>query len=211
MKRFVSIAWLAAVPAAAQAPKVPPAPPPLLDGGTVVETLPGTDAGIQIVLPDGGISTDAGISPPRLAPTAELARNDVHAATIHLRVARLYAEGLYDLAGNSSEWNRERGLTLFTGAQNAVSDADRALAELSGLAKAQRVQAVEPIRNARATLSRVTSQLRQLAVPKLGAKGQGIAAQAKLVEIHKALDSALNDVASAAKAMGVETKLLTPP
>jgi hypothetical protein len=168
------------------------------------------DAGIAPA--DGGAAPEDGgtTAAPRLPPNEELARNDVHATIVHLQVAKLYVQGLYDLAGRATSFNRERGLSLFTQAQNALADAQRTLAELSGLAKGTWAKAAEPVRSARNTLSRVDSQLRSLAVPKVGAAGQGPAAQTRIADIYKSLDSALKDVSSAAKAMNVDTKLRTP-
>jgi hypothetical protein len=204
MKRLVIVAALVAAAAFAQNTNVAQpdagAPPPDTGGG---------DGGVADA-GDGGVADADGGTFARLPPNEELARNDVHAATIHLQVARLYVEGLYDLAGRATTWNRERGLSLFTNAQNAVADAQRTLAELSGLAKGSWAKAAEPIRKARATLSHVDAQLRALAVPKVGASGQGPTGQAKIADVYNSLDSALKDVSAAAKAMDVDTKLRTP-
>ena len=68
------------------------------------------------------------------AQASEQAKKDVDVAGIHLQVARLYLAGLYGLTGAPSTWDREHGVALFNQAQTALTDADRQIAELQGLA-----------------------------------------------------------------------------
>jgi hypothetical protein len=186
MRRLAALALLAAAAALAQD----------ADGGPAEAS-------------DGGVpESEHRPGPP--GPDADLARKDVHAASIHLQVAKLYVGGLYALAGRGTSWDRERGISLFTHAQNAASDAERTVAELSGLAKGEWAKAADPIRKVRAALATVQSQLRSVAVPVRGAGGQGAEGRKVLAGIYKSLDSAKNDLDSAAKVMGVDTKLHTP-
>src|SRR5712691_3653056 len=76
---------------------------------------------------------------------ADQAKKDVDVAGIHLQVARLYLAGLHGLAGAPSTWDREHGVALFTQAQNALTDADRQLAELQGLAQGNWPDARDPL------------------------------------------------------------------
>jgi hypothetical protein len=131
-------------------------------------------------------------------------------AGIHLQVAKLYLTGLYGLGGEPSTWDRQHGVALFTQAQNAVSDADRQLAELQGLAQANWPEARDPLSRARSTLGRAQVQLRSLSVPLRTGGGQDQAGQSVIGQIHKTLDSSRDELESAAKAMGVDTKLRAP-
>jgi hypothetical protein len=143
------------------------------------------------------------------AQASEQAKKDVDVAGIHLQVAKLYLTGLYGLAGAPSTWDREHGVALFTQAQNALTDADRQLAELQGLAKAW-PEARDPLARARGTLVRAQGQLRSLSVPLRTGGGQDQAGQSVIGQIYKSLDSSREELESAAKAMGVDTKLRAP-
>jgi exonuclease VII small subunit len=209
VKRFVALALCACAAAAAQdsVPRAPAPPdgqaaePPAQDAGAAEQDAGPGDAGADAELPRRNA---------RPGPDADLARKDVHVALIHLQVAKLYVTGLYDLAGTPTVWDKERGISLFTQAQNATADAERTVAELSGLAKGEWAKAAEPLRRARGTLAHVQSQLRSLAVPVRGAGGQGKRGEEILREIDKSLDSARSDLETAAKAMNVDTKLRKP-
>ena len=141
---------------------------------------------------------------------ADQAKKDVDVAGIHLQIARLYLAGLYGLAGAPSTWDREHGVALFTQAQNALTDADRQLAELQGLAQGNWPEARDPLTRARNTLVRAQGQLRSLSVPLRTGGGQDQAGQSVIGQIYKSLDSSRDELDSAAKAMGVDTKLRTP-
>ena len=106
------------------------------------------------------------------AQAADQAKKDVDVAGIHLQVARLYLAGLHGLAGAPSTWDREHGVALFTQAQNALTDADRQLAELQGLAQSNWPEARDPLSRARDRLVRVQGQLRSLSVPLRTGGGQ---------------------------------------
>jgi hypothetical protein len=167
--------------------------------------------------PDAGGQPDAGPGAAPLTPrekaaaqATEQAKKDVDVAGIHLQAARLYLAGLYGLAGPSSTWDREHGVQLFTQAQNALTDADRQLAELQGLAQRNWPDAGEPLSRARGTLVRVQTQLRSLSVPLRTGGGQDKAGQSVIGEVYKTLDSSRDELNSAAKAMGVDPKLRTP-
>ena len=144
------------------------------------------------------------------AQAAEQAKKDVDVAGIHLEAARLYLAGLYGLAGPSSSWDREHGVALFTQAQNALTDADRQLAELQGLAQRNWPDARDPLSRARNTLVRVQTQLRSLSVPLRTGGGQDQAGKSVIGEVYKSLDSSRDELHSAARAMGVDPKLRTP-
>lgn len=144
------------------------------------------------------------------AQAAEQAKKDVDVAGIHLQAAKLYLAGLYGLAGAPSTWDREHGVALFTHAQNALTDADRQLAELQGLAQGNWPGARDPLSRARSTLVRAQGQLRSLSVPMRTGGGQDQAGQSVIGQIYKSLDSSRNELESAARAMGVDTKLRTP-
>ena len=144
------------------------------------------------------------------AQNAAMAKKDVDVAGIHLQVAKLYVTGLYDLAGGPSTWDREHGVALFNQAQNALTDAERQLGELQGLARNGWPKALEPLGRARTTLAQMQSQLRSLSVPLRTGGGQDQAGQSILKGVYKSLDSALHDLESAAREMGVDPKLRTP-
>ena len=208
MKRLFVVTLLLAGGAHAQEADAGPVPP---DAGLTAPDAASAAPDAGSPAPDArSAAPDAGTRRRPPGPDADLATKDVHVASIHLQVARLYVTGLYDLSGKPTTWDRERGITLFTQAQNAAADADRTLAELSGLAKGEWAKAAEPVAKARATLARVQTQLRSLAVPVRGAGGQGVNGQKVLADIYKSLDSAKDDLESAAKTMKVETKLRTP-
>ena len=141
---------------------------------------------------------------------ADQAKKDVDVAGIHLQIARLYLAGLYGLAGAPSTWDREHGMALFNQAQNALTDADRQLAELQGLAQGNWPEARDPLTRARNTLVRAQGQLRSLSVPLRTGGGQDQAGQSVIGQIYKSLDSSRNELDSAARAMGVDPKLRTP-
>jgi len=190
--RLAFTALLASTMALAQTPERPPQP---------------TDKG----------QPEAALSASRLTPrekaadqAAEQAKKDVDVAGIHLQVARLYLAGLYGLAGAPSTWDREHGVALFTQAQNALTDADRQLAELQGLAQGNWPEARDPLTRARNTLVRAQGQLRSLSVPLRTGGGQDQAGQSVIGQIYKSLDSSRNELDSAARAMGVDPKLRTP-
>ncbi len=144
------------------------------------------------------------------AQATDQAKKDVDVAGIHLQVAKLYLTGLYGLAGSPSTWDREHGVALFTQAQNALTDAERQLAELQGLAQRTWPDADQPLSRARNTLVRVQAQLRSLSVPLRTSGGQDQAGQSAIKQMSKSLDSSRDELDSAAKAMGVDTKLRTP-
>ena len=164
-----------------------------------------------------GPQTDAGrsdvhrtMSEKAAAQAAEQAKNDIDLADIHLQVARLYLTGLHGLGGSPTTWDREHGVALFTQAQNALTDADRQLAELQGLALRNWPQAREPLARMRNSLVRAQTQLRSLSVPLRTGGGQDQAGQSVIKEVYKSLDSSRGELDSAAKAMGVDPKLRTP-
>jgi hypothetical protein len=196
--RAILVRSLAAAALAASAPAIaqaPDQPAPAADAGRTE----GADAGL-------------GQTPREkaAAQAADQAKKDVDVAGIHLQVARLYLAGLHGLAGAPSTWDREHGVALFNQAQNALTDADRQLAELQGLAKGNWPDAGDPLTRARNTLVRAQGQLRSLSVPLRTAGGQDQAGQSVIGQIYKSLDSSRDELSSAAKAMGVDPKLRTP-
>jgi hypothetical protein len=189
LTRIACAALLASSAALAQTPEKPP---------------PGADQ----AKPDAGSPSTA--REKAAAQAGEQAKKDVDVASIHLQVARLYLAGLYGLAGAPSTWDREHGVALFNQAQNALTDADRQLAELQGLAQGNWPQAGDPLSRARSTLVRAQGQLRSLSVPLRTGGGQDQAGQSVIGQIYKSLDSSRDELNAAARAMGVDTKLRTP-
>jgi len=192
LRSLAAAALGASVPALAQAPGQP---------------VPAADAG-RTETADAGLGQT-----PRekaAAQAADQAKKDVDVAGIHLQVARLYLAGLHGLAGAPSTWDREHGVALFNQAQNALSDADRQLAELQGLAQGNWPEARDPLTRARSTLDRAQGQLRALSVPLRTGGGQDQAGQSVIGEIYKSLDSSRDELSAAARAMGVDPKLRTP-
>jgi hypothetical protein len=192
----LAAALLAAAAARAQNPELPSAIP---DAGTDGGRAQASDGGAQMSAQDKAA-----------AQATDQAKKDVDVAGIHLQVAKLYLAGLYGLAGAPSTWDREHGVALFTQAQNALSDAERQLAELQGLAQGNWPGARDPLTRARGTLVRAQGQLRSLSVPLRTGGGQDQAGQSVIRQIYKALDSSRDELEAAAKAMGVDTKLRTP-
>jgi len=167
--------------------------------------------------PERTAQPDAGPSDPKRTASekaavqaAEQAKNDIDLADIHLQVARLYLAGLHGLGGSPSDWDREHGVALFTQAQNALTDADRQLAELQGLAQRSWPDAREPLSKMRTSLVRAQTQLRSLSVPMRTGGGQDQAGRSVIREVYKSLDSSRDELDSAAKAMGVDSKLQKP-
>ena len=144
------------------------------------------------------------------AQASEQAKKDVDVAGIHLQVARLYLAGLYGLTGAPSTWDREHGVALFNQAQTALTDADRQIAELQGLAQSNWPGARDPLSRARTILARAQVQFRSLSVPLRTGGGQDQAGQGVIGQIYKSLDSSRDELNAAARAMGVDTKLRTP-
>ena len=145
-----------------------------------------------------------------LAQAADQAKKDVDFAAIHLQAAKLYLTGLYGLDGRPSTWDREHGVALFTHAQDALTDAQRQLAELQGFARTTWPNARDPLTKVRTSLDKVQTRLRSLSMPMHpGADGQG-ADQGAIKDMYKELDSAHGDLEAAARAMGVDAKLRKP-
>jgi len=145
-----------------------------------------------------------------LAQAAEQAKKDVDFANIHLQAAKLYLTGLYGLDGRPSTWDREHGVALFTHAQDALTDAQRQLAELQGFAKATWPDARDPLAKVKTSLDHVQARLRSLSVP-LHPDGSGQGAdQSAIRDMYKEIDSAHGDLDRAARAMGVDAKLRKP-
>jgi hypothetical protein len=182
-----------------------------------VETPPreGADAGSRTGAEDGGATdADGGLDggTARRSPEAtppELAKKAVDLANIHLQASRLYLVALFHLSRKPiSAWDREHSVSLFNSAQNAITDADRSLAELSGMAHGNWRNAAQPLTHARATLVQAQKELGTLAVP---ATGSGQADRQQIARrVHEALDSAGKDLDSAAKTMGMDTKIKGP-
>src|SRR5712672_672744 len=188
---LAAAAFLASAGALAQTEELPRGQ----DGGTA-----GTGDGGSSLTPREKVAAQA----------SDQAKKDVDVAGIHLQVAKLYLAGLYGLAGAPSTWDREHGVALFNQAQTALTDADRQLAELQGLAQSAWPEARDPLSRARNTLVRVQGQLRSLSVPLRTGGGQDQAGQSVIGQIYKSLDSSRDELDAAAKAMGVDTKLRTP-
>jgi len=161
--------------------------------------------------PDAGQSDAKRTASEKAAVQAAVqAKNDIDLADIHLQVARLYLVGLHGLGGSPSEWDREHGVALFTQAQNALTDADRQLAELQGLAQRNWPDARDPLSRMRGSLVRAQTQLRSLSVPMRTGGGQDQAGQSVIKQVYRSLESSRDELESAAKAMGVDAKLRTP-
>src|SRR5207237_6410344 len=90
-----------------------------------------------------------------LAQAADQAKKDVDFAAIHLHAAKLYLTGLYGLDRRPSTWDREHGVALFTHAQDALTDAQRQVAELQGLAQTAWPDATPPLSRLRLELQSV--------------------------------------------------------
>jgi hypothetical protein len=145
-----------------------------------------------------------------LTQATDQAKKDVDFTAIHLQAAKLYLSGLYGLDGRPSTWDREHGVALFTHAQDALTDAQRQLAELQGFAQATWPDARDPLGKVRRSLDKVQTQLRSLSVPlHPSAQGQG-ASQSTIKDMYKELDAAHGDLEAAARAMGVDAKLRKP-
>ena len=165
--------------------------------------------------PDAGAAEDAANAArtpqeKAKAQATEQAKKDVDVAGIHLQVAKLYLSGLYGLRGPPTTWDREHGVALFTKTQDALTDADRQLAELQGLAQRTWPEARDPLSRARESLVRAQGQLRSLSVPLRTGGGQDQAGQTVIGQVTKTLDTSREALEAAAKAMGVDTKLKTP-
>lgn len=184
--------------------------------GTEAPARDASDAGTQAGVADGGAVPDAGIDTDggtaRRSPEAtpsELAKKAFDLANIDLQAARLYVVGLFHLSRKPiSAWDRAHSVTLFNSAENAITDSDRSLAELSGMARGKWEKGAAPLTHARATLAQTLKELRSLSVPATpsgGADRQEIARK-----VHRALDSAGKDLDAAAKVMGVDTKIKGP-
>jgi hypothetical protein len=177
------------------------------DGGRAIPP----NAGIRPE-PDAGTrdETDAGVTrlPPQQA-SAELAKKSVDAAHIELQSARLFVLGLFQLSKPpTTVWDREHSITLFNQTLEAVGEADRSLAELSGMAKGKWEKADQPVRNARQTLQQVQKDLRSISVPPTGSATVDAREMSK--RVYDSLDSARKELESAAKAMDVDPKLRSP-
>jgi hypothetical protein len=177
------------------------------DGGRAIPP----NAGIRAE-PDAGTQAepDAGITrlPPQQA-SAELATKSVAAAHIELQSARLCVLGLFQLAKPpTTVWDREHSITLFNQAQEAIGEADRSLAELSGMAKGKWEKADQPLRNARQTIVQVQRDLRSISVPPTGSAT--VDAREITKRVFDSLDSARKELESAARAMNVDPKLRAP-
>jgi len=176
----------------------------------------GPDAGLRTGAEDGGIDRDGGTDADggtarrsREATPPELAKKAVDLANIHLQASRLYLVGMFHLSRKPiSAWDREHSVSLFNSAQNAITDADRSLAELSGMAHGNWQKAAQPLTHARTTLVQAQKELGTLSVP---ATGTGQADRQQIARrVHEALDSVGKDLDSAAKTMGVDTKIKGP-
>jgi hypothetical protein len=177
------------------------------DGGRAIPP----NAGIRAE-PDAGTRNepDAGITrlPPQQA-SAELAKKSVDAAHIELQSARLYVLGLFHLSKPpTTVWDREHSIMLFNQTQQAIGEADRSLAELSGMANGKWEKADQPLRHARQTIVQVQKDLRSISVPPTGSATTDAREVAK--RVYDSLDSARKDLESAAKAMDVDSKLRSP-
>jgi len=198
---MIAAALLAALLASAQAEA------PARDAADAGSRAGVADSGVDA---DGGMDADGGTA--RRSPEAtppELAKKAVDLANIHLQAARLYVVGLFHLSRKpTSAWDREHSVSLFNSAENAITDADRSLAELSGMARGSWQKAHDPLAHARATLVQAQKELRSLSVPATGtgpADGQQVARR-----VHQALDSAGKDLDSAGKTMGVDARIKGP-
>jgi hypothetical protein len=166
----------------------------------------GIDAGSSAQA-DGGFAEGARPSPQRAS--AELAKKAVDVANIHLQAARLYALGLFHLARRpTTEWDRGHSISLFNQAQEAVTDADRSLAELTGMAKGQWEKASKPLKHARLTIVQVQKDLASLSVPPTGKAATD--GQKTARHVYDAIESVGKDLESAAKTMKVDAKLRGP-
>jgi len=177
------------------------------DGGREIPPNAGIRAGPDAGTPD---EPDAGLArlPPEQA-SAELAKKSVDAAHIELQSARLYVLGLFHLSKPpTTVWDREHSITLFNQTQQAIGEAERSLAELSGMAKGKWEKADQPLRNARQILVQVQKDLRSISVPPTGSAT--VDAREISKRVYDSLDSARKELESAAKAMGVEPKLRSP-
>jgi hypothetical protein len=174
------------------------------DGGSSAQAEGGAAAQA-----DGGLVEGARgrLSPQRAS--AELAKKAVDIANIHLQAARLYALGLFQLARRpTTEWDRGHSISLFNQAQEAVTDADRSLAELTGMAKGQWEKASEPLKHARLTIVQVQKDLASLSVPPTGKAA--VDGQKTARHVYDAIESVGKDLESAAKTMKVDAKLRGP-
>jgi len=195
---MIAPALLAALVAFAQAEGSPPRDAP--DAGSAVSDG-GTDA-------DGGLDGGSARKSPEATPT-ELAKKAVDLAHIDMGAARLYVIGLFHLSRNPiTAWDRSHSVTLFNSAENAITDSDRVLSELSGMARGKWQQAAPPLTHARSSVAQALKDLRSLSVPTTPS-GAGDRQQVAR-KVHEELDSARKDLDTAAKVMGVDTKIKEP-
>ena len=145
-----------------------------------------------------------------LAQATDQAKKDIDFAAIHVQAAKLYLTGLYGLEGRPSTWDREHGVALFTHAQDALTDAQRQLAELQGFAQTTWPDARDPLGKVRRSLDKVQTQLRSMSVPLHPSAQAQDASQNTIKDMYKQLDAAHGDLENAARAMGVDAKLRKP-
>ena len=195
---MIASALLAALLAFAQAEGAPPRDAP--DAGVAV-----SDGGMDA---ESGIDGGTGRKSPEATPS-ELAKKAIDLAHIDLGAARLYVVGLFHLSRRPiSAWDRAHSVTLFNSAENAMTDADRSLSELSGMARGKWEKAAAPLTHARSTLAQALKDLRSLSVP---TTPSGAADRQQIArKVHEELDSTRKDLDAAAKVMEVDTKIKEP-
>jgi hypothetical protein len=197
---MIASALLAAVLAFAQAEGAPAPPRDAPDAGTPVSDG-GTDA-------DGGADGGTARKSPEATPS-ELAKKAIDLAHIDLGAARLYVVGLFHLSRKPiSAWDRAHSVTLFNSAENAMTDSDRSLSELSGMARGKWEKAAAPLTHARSTVAQALKDLRALSVPTTASAA--VDRQQVARKVHQELDSVRKDLDAAAKVMEVDTRIKEP-
>ena len=129
------------------------------------------------------------------------AKQSVDIASVDLQAARLFVAGLYDLSTRT--FDKHRAVALLNQAQEAVTQAELQLGDLTSLAQGS---AADPLGRARQTMVDVQGDLRGLT----GAINSGSPDANRIKSLYQSIDSASHDLESAAQAMNVDTKLNTP-
>lgn len=137
---------------------------------------------------------------------ADLAKKDVDVGGINIQAAKLYVTGLYDLSSRANMYDRGHGTDLFNKAQDAITDAEKELADLAPMAQGAWAKAADPLARVRSTLVNAQGHLRALAGA-INANGNDVN---RIRDLYKELDGAERDLNDAAKAMNVDTRLNTP-
>ncbi len=142
-------------------------------------------------------------SVPPAGAGASVAKQAVDVAGIDMQAAKLFVTGIYDLSTRPNQFDKHRAIVLFNQAQEAVTQAELQLADLSRVAQPAPNGALQ---NARNTMVSAQGELRALA----GALNAGGTDPNRIKALYQSIDSATHDLDSAARAMRVDTRLNSP-